>query len=637
MPSASGATKPGQAFDVVIRNGTVIDGSGADRYKADVGIRNGIIAEVGELDDAPAAREVDASGLFVTPGFVSVHSHADTDELDTAKNMLTQGVTTEVLNADGGGPADVPAQLDSLAQKNLAINVGGYVGFGGVWEEVVGNTDRDPTSEEVSQMQQLVEEAMGAGAWGTSSGLAYTPGAFASTEQVIDVVKAAAPWRTQYTSHIRNECGNLLQATREAVTIGEQGGLAPVITHMKACGPEQWGASETTVGLVKDAIDQDTYAAADQYPYLAGQSSLTLFVPDWAEEGGFEAMLDRFDDPELRPQIRDEITQEVETRIGSPDNLLFPGLDTNLAEVMNRMGVDDPGEAAIRLLEEQDSDVGIIFFYGAREDLVRILQTDGFAVSCDCGSSTDEDTHPRYYGAFPKVLGEFVREQNLLSWEFAIKKMTGIPATMLGMVDRGFIAEGMVADITVFNPDTVIDKATYEEPKQYAEGIEHVLIDGRLALTDGEVTGTQAGQVLRRSRHMPTRPMSSDQRASTSASGVILANSDESGKRPVQVSFSATQDGGPPQAGGHFELRDLRNQQYMQAVSIGQVQATDEWASFTGIGKMSSGKQVPFSVQVEEEDPFHTDQQATVTIHIGDRDPITGAVRPNHTVNADVN
>lgn len=293
-------------FDKIIRNGTIIDGSGLPQYDADIGIRDGIIARIGNLESYAAQTEVDANGLIIAPGFIDLHSHASTAALQEAQSSLTQGVTTEILNVDGGGPTDLQERF-ALEEDGLGINIGAYIGFNSVWEEVVGEEDRRATEAEISEMQGLVTQAMEDGAYGVSAGLFYRPAYYATTEEVIDVVTVASKWRTNFPHHIRNENNEVVEATAETIEIGEEAGLAPHITHMKVMGPDNWGKSAETVGLIEEANERGTYATADVYPYLRSQTCLTAIVPPWVEDGGWDAMLERFADPELRPQIAEEI------------------------------------------------------------------------------------------------------------------------------------------------------------------------------------------------------------------------------------------------------------------------------------------------------------------------------------------
>src|SRR5918993_5316251 len=476
----AGTIAHGQApsFDIVIHNGTVIDGTGNPRYDADVGIRNGFIAAIGDLDDATAATRIDARGLFVTPGFINIHSHAAPEALPTAVNMLTQGVTTEIFNADGNGPIDLTVQMTMLEASRPAVNIGGYIGFNALWSDVVGNIDRRPSAEEIERMRRWIAKGLSDGAWGVSAGLDYKPGYFARTEEVIQVVDVARPFRTNFTNHdrITPESNFSSKAgVAETMAIGEKAGLVPVITHMKAQGREQ-GTAGALLGSMAQATRQGAYTAADAYPYLAGQSGLgALIIPGWAQEGGREAMLKRFADPAMRARIVKESEDAMAARFGGPQGVYLPRTQQELTAVMKDMNAGG-GEAIVRLLE-QAPDPGAILRFGAEADLIKILQNPVTSMACDCGASTATRVHPRFYGSFPRLLGRYVREQKITSFEQAIRKSTWLPAATIGMNSRGLIALGMAADIAVFNPNTIIDHATYENPALLSEGVKHVLVN----------------------------------------------------------------------------------------------------------------------------------------------------------------
>ncbi|QQK78920.1 amidohydrolase family protein [Salicibibacter cibi] len=611
-------------FDTIIKNGTVMDGTGQSSYEADVGVRDGYIKQIGDLGEANAAHEVDVDGNIVAPGFIDVHSHADLEALQTATSSLTQGVTTEILSPDGGGPVDV-TERHELEAEGLAINIGTYIGFNSVWEEVVGEDDRDATEEEIAEMQGLVETGLEEGAFGVSAGLFYTPGNYADTEEVIDVVEVADQWRTNFPHHIRDEMDDVVEATEETIEIGEEAGLVPVITHMKVMGADNWGASEETVDLIEEANERGTYAAADVYPYLASQTGLTALVPQWAQDGGFDAMLDRFADPELRQQIEDEIADVMTSRVETAEDVYFPSENETLADVAEAEDVN-PGEATMRILEDQGS-LTTIYHFGNEDDYERILQNSTTAVASDGGATYSDSIHPRRYGTQPRVLGEDVREEGLLSFEEAVQKMTGLPATMIGMTDRGFIAEGMVADITVFDPDTVTDNAEFDDPQQYADGIEHVLVNGEFALQDGETTDAQIGEALQRTGNMPSRPMSVDQDVSVEGSGT-LRNVDSSGSPDAEVAVAVEQSASDSSATGYFQFNHEGEDIEIEAEEVGQLQAKEDWASVTGLGTLVNGEERAFEVIIEENDPMIEDDRASVTVHIEDEFEYQGTLSP---------
>lgn len=543
VPRAPGTTS-GVEFDVILRRGTVIDGSGRDRFVADVAISGGHIAAVGDLSGAGARTEVDIAGLIVAPGFIDVHSHANSTALQEARSCLTQGVTTEILSPDGGGSTNVPGVL-SLEHTGLGINIGAYIGFNSVWSEVVGREDRDPTSEEVQRMRELVRRGMEDGAWGVSSGIAYVPAAYAKTQYVTQVVSAAKEWRTNYCSHIRNESVDVVESTAECITIGENAGLAPVVTHMKVMGPGQWGQSEQTLGLIEAANARGIYAAADVYPYLASQTGTTAIIPDWVEEGSREDMLARFADPELRPRIEREIEELIAGRCESAADVYFPTRRQTLADVAEEKGVS-PGEATIQIMEETGS-LRTIYHFGHENDFKRILTSPWTSVASDGGASTSNSIHPRRYGTQPRVLGHYTRELGYLRLEEAVLKMTALPAAMIGMIDRGVLAPGMAADVTVFDADTIVDKATFDEPRQYAEGVRHVLVNGQFALRDGALTGTRAGAALRRTGNWVSRPHTNASSAGAFAAGRLVPLSrDSSAGKTFSTNFEHDTIGRPP-------------------------------------------------------------------------------------------
>jgi len=573
-------------FDVVLRGGSVVDGSGSAPFGADVGLRDGRVAAVGDLTGRLGTEDVDVAGRVVAPGFVNLHSHARLAGLPEASNLLVQGVTTVILNADGGGPLDVDAQLERARADGLAVNVGANIGFNAVWTEVNGADDTRPSPERIRRMRDLIEEGLGAGAWGVSSGLDYKPAYFARTDEVIGVLRGLGRWRTVFTNHDRlvPETGfSSMLGMRETARIGEAAGLVPVITHMKIQGHEQ-STSEAVTGMMRQAGRRGVYIAADAYPYLAGQTSLSaLIVPGWAQAGGRDAMLARLDDAELRRRIVAEATEAIEARFGDASNVMFPATRATLSDVMEAEGTASPGEAVARVLT--DDDPSVILSFGIQDDLDAILRYPTTSVACDCDAVSGPVGHPRYYGTFPRVLGRFVRERRVLRLEEAVRKMTGLPAVTIGMVDRGLLAPGMAADVVVFDPATVIDHASYEDPPAPPDGIVHVLVNGRWALRDGVVTGGRGGRVLRRSRHMPARPLATDTRRSLSLNGEIER---VGSSRPVTVlDASVTHSPDRPRAEGRLGF--WIGGESWAVTDLGILQTHGAWASVTGWGVDPSG------------------------------------------------
>lgn len=601
----------GPAYDVIIRQGTVLDGTGRAPYDADVAVANGRIAAIGNLSAATAPVDLEARGAFVAPGFINIHSHASPDALPTAVNMLTQGVTTEIFNADGASPLDIAAQMSALSAPGLAVNIGGYIGFNSIWREVVGEGDRRPTPAEIVRMRGLVAAGLEQGAWGVSAGLDYKPGYFAQTEEVVQVVDVARPWRTNFTNHdrITPESGfSSKVGIAETVAIGEKAGLVGVVTHMKAQGVEQ-GTAAALLGLMKAATARGRYMAADAYPYLAGQSGLgALIVPGWAQEGGREAMLKRFADPMQRARIAAEAEQAMAARFGGPQGVYLPRTQQELTAVMKEMNAP-AGETVLRVLEQGDP--GAILRFGAEADLVKILQDPVTSMACDCGASTATRVHPRFYGSYPRVLGRYVREQKIMSWEQAVRKSSGLPASTVGLVDRGVIAVGMAADVTVFDPNTVIDRATYENPALPSEGIRHVLVNGRVALRDGVATGERGGRALLRSGHMPSRPIAVDGARAVSVKG------ETSGRR---LAIDITQPAGARAATGTFALEDPAGTT-VRATEIGLVQAMDGWATFTGVAGQRA-----FTVIVDAADPRGAPGTAAIVVSMDGAEILTGTI-----------
>ena len=561
----AGSAQP-TSYDAIIRNGTILDGSGNPRYDADVAIRNGFIVAIGKVAGT-ASEEIDARGLFVAPGFINIHSHASPTALPTAVNMLTQGVTTEIFNADGSGAVDISGQLQRVSAPGLAVNLGGYIGFNAIWQTVVGSTDRRPTSAEIDRMRGMIAAGLEQGAWGVSAGLDYKPGYFAKTEEVVRVVDAAKDARTNFTNHDRVTPESNFSSKAgidETLAIGEKAGLVPVVTHMKVTGREKG-----TAGAVLASLSQTTkrgyYTAADAYPYLAGQTGVgALIIPAWAVDGGRPEMLKRFADPATRARIIKEAEEAIAARFGGPESIYLPRTQQQLTAVMKEMNAG-AGETIVRILE-QGPDPGAIIHFGAEEDLVKILQHPTTSMACDCGASTETRVHPRFYGSFPRVLGRYVREQQIISWEQAIRKSSWLPASTIGMSDRGLIALGMAADIAVFDPNTIIDRATYDDPALQSEGVKHVFVNGRLALKDGAPTNARSGRALFRSPNMPSRATNIDLRA-------LQVKSKD--KEHV-VTIDLTQGAGVREAKGTLMIDGV-------SYRPGFLQTTNRWATISGV------------------------------------------------------
>jgi N-acyl-D-amino-acid deacylase len=608
-------------YDIIIRHGTVVDGTGAARDAADVAIANGFIVRVGDLGRERAAVEIDAKGLDVAPGFINIHSHAAPDALPTAENMLTQGVTTEIVNADGGGFTDIAQQLADTARSGLAVNVGAYIGFNSIWSTVVGSADRRPADTDIAKMRAMIVDGLEHGAWGVSAGLDYKPAYYAQVEEAVRIVEPAMKWRTNFPNHDRLTPETNFSSqigVSETIAIGGKAGLVPVVTHMKSQGREQGRAGEL-LAMMDAATRRGTYTAADVYPYLAGQTGLgALTIPAWAQDGGRDAMLARFQDPAQRARIVMETEAAMDARFGGASGVSLPALKRELVDIAREQQVS-PGEAVVRILEQRN-ETGIMRF-GLEEDLVRILKYPAASIACDCGATLNTRQHPRAWGSFPRVLGRYVREQHVLTWEDAIRKMTALPANTIGMIDRGFIAPGMAADVTVFDPNTVVDRATYEDPAQLSEGIRDVIVNGVVALRNGKPTGERGGRVLARSPHMPSRPMNAITTARRFASRGAMAD----GRR---LTIDVAQPAGAPRATGTFRLLDAHGAALIEAASLGVLQTMKGWASITGVARSQPGGALrPFTAVVEQADPFVAGTPRTISVEVPGQPVVTGVLR----------
>ena len=595
--TVSAAPQAAPVYDVIIAHGTVIDGTGAAGAPADVGIIGGRIAAVGKLARAKAAKRIDATGLYVTPGFINVHDHSTPQGLPTAVNMLTQGVTTALLNPDGWGELDIGKQMSDLAKPGLALNIGAYSGFNAIWASVVGMADQRPTEAQTARMRDIVTRNLEQGAWGVSAGLDYKPAYFAKAEEVIAVVSAAKTWRTNFPHHdrITPESGfSSRVGVAETISIASAAGLSPEITHMKAQGREQ-GKGPEILEMMRQATAAGHFTTGDVYPYLAGMSGLhALTVPGWAQAGGEAAMLARIKDPEVRAKVVKAVEEAMDARFGGASGVYMPESQRQLVDVAKAEGVS-PGEALLRVIEHNEW-MGILTF-GAESDLRAFLREPTVAITCDCGADLATKTHPRAYGNYPRVLGHYVREAHVLTWPDAIRKMTGLPASSLGMVDRGFIAPGMAADIAVFDPRTIIDHATFEHPAQLSQGMRFVLVNGRIELADGKATGEKGGAVLLRADDMPTHPMDVLGDRHIRLEGLGLT--DDVG-RPVKLSLDVKQSKSGA-AIGRIALTDERGRTIFSANAMGPLQTGDHWLSVSGWSRSRNGG--AFTVTIDAGNP----------------------------------
>jgi N-acyl-D-aspartate/D-glutamate deacylase len=501
-----------QDYDLIIRNARVLDGAGNPWFRADVAVTGDRIAAVGDLSAATGAREIDARGLYLAPGFIDTHTHAgsglDDPELSAAEPLIAQGITTILANPDGGGPTDLAAQREALLADGLGVNVGQMIGHGSVRRAVLGNEDRAPSPAELDRMRGIVRAAMEEGAFGLSSGLFYSPGIFAENAEVVELGKVAAEYNGVYQSHLRDEADytiGVVAATEEVITVAREAGIPGVVTHVKVLGPRVWGFSAALVHRIERAREQGIEVWADQYPYPASATGLgAALVPRWATEGEHEEFLGRVADPATRARILDEMAENLERR-GGADRIQFrrvpgePSLEgRTLAEVATERD-EDPRELALELLES--GYVGIVSFNMAEEDVRRFMRkpwvmtaSDGSLVPMGQGVP-----HPRGYGTFPRKIREYVLERDVVDLPHAIRSMTSLPARVWRIEDRGVIREGAMADLVVFDLDTIESPATFTDPHQLARGMVHVLVNGTAVVSDGAFTGERPGRMLGRS------------------------------------------------------------------------------------------------------------------------------------------
>jgi N-acyl-D-amino-acid deacylase len=497
VAAALGLSPPIQPerFDVVIRNGRVLDGSGNPWIRADIGIRGGRIAAVGPLPGAQAATAIDAANRFVTPGFIDVHSHAaeglTRPELRQARPIVAQGVTTIVVNPDGGGPIDLAAQRTSLESGGLGPNVALLVGHGSIRSAVMKPATRpEPTAEELESMRGLVRRAMDEGAFGLSSGLFYTPGSFARTKEVVALAKVAGERGGVYTSHIRDEgdyAAGLIASVQEVIRIADEGQVTGIVSHMKALGPDNWGLSMAATTRIDQARARGVAVFADQYPYEASSTSLrAALLPGDAGPGDVAL---------LRENIRRR-GGAASIRIASygPDRSLE---GRSLAEIAAARKMT-PEAAAAEILTRANAS---IVSFNMSEDDIRHIMTRPYTMASSDGGLVMAGSgmpHPRNNGAFARRLAVYVRERGVVGLEFAIRSMTSLPAAVFGMRDRGAIREGAIADLAIFDLEAIRENATYAEPHKVAEGMSWVLIDGVPVIANGAFTDARPGRVLRK-------------------------------------------------------------------------------------------------------------------------------------------
>jgi N-acyl-D-amino-acid deacylase len=503
-------------FDLVIKGGTVIDGTGAPRYRADVAIRADRVALISRdpIDARRAARVVDAAGRIVAPGFIDMHAHLDPlPELPGAESAVRQGVTTALGGPDGGAPLPLGAYMDARTQQRIGINVGYLVGHNTIRQRVMGVVNRAPTAEELQRMKAFVAQGMGEGAFGISTGLRYLPGNFAKTDEVIELSRVAADSGGIYTSHLREEGLGLFEGVGEAITIGREARIPIVLTHHKAVGTKMWGQSVRTLAMVDSARRAGIDVMMDVYPYTATSTGLGVLIPTWAFDGGDTSFTRRLADPALRDSIKRGIVFNINNDRGGGDiaRIQFssvrwqPELNgRTLADWARQRGLPPtPENGAELVIEGQQKGGGSMIYHVLDEaDVQRIMKHPQAMIGSDGRLSRPGETspHPRAYGTFPRVLGRYSRDLHLFPLETAIYKMTGQSAARLRLVDRGTLRAGNFADVVVFDPATVADKSTFEQPHQYPVGIDYVFVNGIAAVEQGKFTDARSGRVLKRGK-----------------------------------------------------------------------------------------------------------------------------------------
>ena len=504
-----GAQTP--TYDLLIRGGRIVDGTGASWWRGDIAVRGDTIAALGKLDNASARRVIDAKDLIVAPGFIDIHSHSmGILEAPSAENAVRNGVTTVIDGNDGSSPLPLPQFYDRLTQARIAINFGLFVGQGTVRNRVLGNVDRKATPEEIEKMRALVKQAMEDGAFVLSTGLFYVPGNYTPTEEVIELAKVAGQMGGMHISHMRNEAADILKSVAETIAIGERGGLPTQVSHHKIIGKGNWGKSIETLKMINEARARGVDVSIDQYPYTASSTGIAALLPQWAQEGTRADVAKRLTDPATRARIKAAIVENIKFDRGGGDakNIFIAacGWDhslegKNLAEITRARGgsasFEDAAETALDIVAKGGASA--IYHAINEDDVVRIMKDPLTMIASDGGVVVFKRgaPHPRNYGTFARVLGAYVREKNVITLEEAVRKMSSLPATRLKLMDRGVLRAGMKADIVVFDAATVKDHATFAEPHQYAEGFRYVLVNGAIVLDDGKMTDMRAGQVLR--------------------------------------------------------------------------------------------------------------------------------------------
>ncbi len=510
IAATAGFTFAQEQFDLLITNARIIDGTGNPWFRGSVAIRGGKIVRVGRFNAAGAKQTIDAGGRIVAPGFIDVHTHTeDVYSHPAAENFIRMGVTTLITGNCGGSATDIGEFLGRVNSTPLAVNISTLIAHGSVRSKVMGLDDRQPTPEEQAAMNAMVEKGMRDGAVGLSTGLIYLPGTFAKTEEVVGLARSAAKFGGVYASHIRDEGSKVVESVEEAISIGEQANMPVDISHFKISSKALWGQSKTTIGLVEAARRRGLTVTVDQYAYTASSTSLDSRVPSWAIAGGREQGRKRLADPEVRKRVVQEMKDELKRKDFKDYSFAFvanyrpnPEFNgKNIAEITKLVRGKKKLDAQIdQILEMYDKGGAQMVYHVMNEDDVQNIMRQPFTmIASDSGVRQFGSgvPHPRGYGNNARVLGRYVRELGVITLEDAIRKMTSLPAQTFGLRDRGLIREGFAADVVIFDETTVGDKATFENPHQYAVGFTSVLVNGELVFDGTKMTGSMPGAALR--------------------------------------------------------------------------------------------------------------------------------------------
>ncbi len=514
-----------QDFDLLIRNGRIVDGTGNPAFTGDLAIRGNRIVAMGALAGKTGARTIDAAGLTVAPGFIDMHNHSDFTIVEdgNAQSMVRQGVTSMIFGEGGSAApskrwADFNDYFALLLRQGISTNIGTYVGSSEIWTSVRGEKAGPPTPEELDRMRGLVRDAMQQGALGVASSLSGPPGSWIDTDTLVAMCEVASHYGGIYSTHMRTEGQGVFESVAEAIEIGRRAHVPVDIIHLKIAEHKMWGQMPELTASIAAARARGEDVQSNVYPYRAGQNNLSSIVPPWAHEGGRDAMIARLKDPKLRPRLEDEINHGIAgsnwynhyTATGGWDGMLLVSLSnptykqfegkrmSDVIAALHKPGID----VLFELLENNRGSVPTVYFHHSEDDMRYALKqpwvsigSDGTAVTTE-GKLAQGNPHPRYFGTFPRILGVYVREEKVITLEDAIRKMTSANAAKAHQFDRGLLRPGMAADVTVFNAATIIDHATYEKPHQYATGVEYVIVNGKVVLDKGEHTGARPGTIL---------------------------------------------------------------------------------------------------------------------------------------------